>query len=229
MKFDMDSVFVTGTDTDVGKTVVASGLAYRMRKDGLDVGVMKPYSAGPLRYTGALTEDAYVLAAAANIPPNPEINPCHQSMAAPPYISGISPAVSPKDMVRKFKLLAACHDAMVVEGMGGAMVPLACDYFLADLARDMGLPILVVTDNRVGSINHTIMTVLSCTYRKTRVLGIILNMIHDGYDAAMMSGTLCNILDVPVLGVLPRVDGYVSASCYLCMDSPHSTMTQHDI
>lgn len=216
----MESVFVTGTGTDVGKTAVASGVAYRMRTHGLNVGVMKPYSAGPLRSPDALTEDAYVLAAAAGISPSPELNPCHQSMAAPPYMAGVTPMVSPADMVCKFKLLSAHHDTMVVEGMGGAMVPLGQDYFLADLARDMGLPVLVVTDNSVGSINHTIMTVSSCRYRHARVLGVVLNMIHDGYDTDMMRDTLCDILDVPILGVLPRVDGYVSAARYLNIDAP---------
>ena len=215
----MKSVFVTGTGTDVGKTVVASGMAYRMRENGLDVGVMKPYSAGPLCRLGALSEDAYVLADAANVSPCLGINPCHQDMAAPPYASGTTPAISPADMVRRFKLLATCHDTMVVEGMGGAMVPLGRDYFLADLARDMDLPAVVVTDNRVGSINHTVMTVLSCRYRKTSVLGIVLNMIHDGYDAAMMSDTLYDILATPILGVLPHVDGYVSAARYLNIDA----------
>lgn len=225
----MKSVFVTGTGTDVGKTVVASGVAYSMRTNGLDVGVMKPYSAGPLRPPGALTEDAYVLAEAANVSPSPEINPCHQDMAAPPYFSGVSPVVSPADMVSKFKLLATCHDTMVVEGMGGAMVPLGRDYFLADLARDMDLPVVVVTDNRVGSINHTVMTVLSCRYRKTTVLGIVLNMIHDGYDAVMMSDTLYDILATPILGVLPRVDGYVSAAKHLNIDAPQNAMPYHNV
>lgn len=216
----MKSVFVTGTGTDVGKTVAASAVAYRLRCNGLDVGVMKPYSAGPLRHHGALAEDAYVLASAAGVSPSPRINPCHQDMAAPPYVSGVSPAISPADMVCRFNTLAACHDVMIVEGMGGAMVPLGRDYFLADLARDMGLPVVVVTDNSVGSINHTVMTVSSCRHRKTSVLGIVLNMIHDGYDAEMLSDTLHDLLTTQILGVLPRVDGYVSAAKHLDIYAP---------
>ncbi len=193
----MNSVFITGTDTDVGKTFVAAGLARELRQMGHNVGVMKPYSAGE----GNISEDIIILAKAADIEPYGETNPSHQDTAAPPY--GYT-SVSPESMVQAYGKLAADHDIMIVEGMGGAMVPIRPDYFVVDLARDMNLPVIIVSHNGVGSINHLVMTVHSCHSRRVRILGIILSMVRAGYDENMMRKQILDILDIPILSVVPR-------------------------
>ena len=205
----VNSVFVTGTDTDIGKTFVAAGLAALLRGRGLDVGVMKPYSAGTREGRGHPSADAHVLAGAAGVDAGEDINPVHQDLAAPPYADYLETGQrqDPARVVERYRSLARLHEVMVVEGMGGLMVPILADYFMADLARDMGLPVLVVAGNRVGSINHVVMTVNSCRSRGARVLGIVLNMIHDGYDERTMRRCLEGVLDVPVLGAIPRTGG----------------------
>lgn len=218
----VNSVFVTGTDTDIGKTFVAAGLASLLRGMGLDVGVMKPYSAGTREGRGHPSADAHVLARAAGTDAGEDINPVHQDLAAPPYADYLETGrrQDPARVVERYRSLAKLHEVMVVEGMGGSMVPILADYFMADLARDMGLPALVVAGNRVGSINHIVMTVSSCRSRGARVLGVVLNMIHDGYDERTMRRCLESILDVPVLGVVPRMDGdRVDLSGYLDVKS----------
>ena len=163
----VNSVFVTGTDTDIGKTFVAAGLAALLRGRGLDVGVMKPYSAGTREGRGHPSADAHVLAGAAGVDAGEDINPVHQDLAAPPYADYLETGQrqDPARVVERYRSLARLHEVMVVEGMGGSMVPILADYFMADLARDMGLPVLVVAGNRVGSINHVVMTVNSCRSR----------------------------------------------------------------
>lgn len=205
----INSVFVTGTDTDIGKTFVAAGLVALLRDMGLDVGVMKPYSAGAREGRGHPSADAHVLARAAGVDAGEEINPAHQDLAAPPYADYLETGrrPDPARMVERYRHLARLHEVMVVEGMGGLMVPILEDYYMADLARDMGLPVLVVSGNRVGSINHAVMTVNSCESRGARVLGVVLNMIHDGYDERTMRRCLECILGVPVLGAVPRMGG----------------------
>ena len=210
----MNSVFVTGTDTDIGKTFVAAGLAAALREIGLDVGVMKPYSAG------TPSRDIDILAEAAGVAVDGLMNPAHQELAAPPYShyleTGQRP--DPPGIIDRYRRLAASHGVMVVEGMGGAMVPILRDYYMVDLARDMGLPVLVVAGSRVGSINHTVMTAQSCRSRGAQLLGVVLNMIHDGYSEQMMRRDL-GALDVPVLGAVPRLDRPADLGRYLDVES----------
>lgn len=202
---DIPSIFVGGTGTDVGKTHVAAGLVRILRGMGMNVGVMKPYSAGQHDGTG-ISLDARILADAAGIPPAPEINPHHQALEAPPYTGSGAAALHPTHMVERYRRLAAGRDVMVVEGMGGLLVPILPDYFMADLARDMGLRTLVVADNAVGTVHHTVSTLLACRHRGTEASGIVLNMIRDGYGRDLLQGMLRGVTDTPVLAALSRSD-----------------------
>ena len=131
-----NSVFVTGTDTDIGKTFVAAGLVALLRDMGLDVGVMKPYSAGAKEGQGHPSADAHVLARAAGVDAGEEINPTHQDLAAPPYVDYLETGrrPDPARLVKQYRHLARLHEVMVVEGMGGSMVPILENYYMADLA-----------------------------------------------------------------------------------------------
>ena len=202
---DIPPIFVGGTGTDVGKTHVAAGLVRMLRGMGMNVGVMKPYSAGPHDGTG-VSQDARILADAAGISPTPEINPHHQTLEAPPYTGSGAAALHPTRMIERYRRLAADRDVMVVEGMGGLLVPILPDYFMADLARDMGLRTLVVADNAVGTIHHTVSTLLACHHRGTEAAGIVLNMIRDGYGRDMLQDMLRGVTDTPVLATLSRSD-----------------------
>ena len=197
MHTGMNSVFVTGTDTDVGKTYVAASILRRLRQAGHNPGFMKPYSAGP----GQISQDARILAAAADIPLRADLNPAHQSAAAPPYGHTTVP---PSRIIDAYPSISSRYDIMVVEGMGGAMVPITKNYFMVDLARDLKLPAVIVAHNGVGSINHIVMTVHACQARRVRITGIVLNMIREGYEHSMMQQHIRDVLDVPVLGVVCR-------------------------
>lgn len=206
----LESVFVTGTDTGVGKTMISAGIAHKYRNASLNVGIMKPYSAGP---ESRPSDDARILADAAGIVPTPEINPHHQGVAAPPY--GVTPLIPPHHILEIYHRLYDTHDIMVVEGMGGVMVPILRDYFMIDLARDMDLPVIVVADNRIGSINHTLMSLECCRHRGARILGIVLNIISDGYDADMIHDTIQDMVDIPLCGVVPTVSGWENVAEHL--------------
>lgn len=199
----MRSIFVGGTGTDMGKTYVAVRIVEGLRRMGLDVGVMKPYSAGPRGGSG-LSGDVELLAAAAGAAPSAEMNPHHQALEGPPYVGPGSDAVSPADMVRRYRKLAAARDVMVVEGMGGLLVPILPDYYMADLARDMDLRVLAVADNAMGTVHHIVSTLMACRQRGAEVDGIVLNMIQDGYDADLLLGILRGVTETPVLAVLER-------------------------
>ena len=201
------SLFVGGTGTDIGKTYVATGMVRALRRMGLDVGVMKPYSAGPPVGEAGISQDVLLLAGAAGVRPTREMNPHHQTLEAPPYTGGSATALHPSRVAEIYRRLAAGRDVMVVEGMGGLLVPVLPDYFMVDLAQQLNLRILVVTDNILGAVHNTVSTLLACRHRGAEVAGIILNFMRDGYGEDLLRDMLRGVTDVPVLAAIHRSDG----------------------
>jgi dethiobiotin synthetase len=171
-------LFVTGTDTGVGKTVIACGLARGLRQSGVDVGVMKPCETG-VGPKGP--EDAAALRAAAGVEDSIE-EICPQSFAlpaAPSVAAQVESRVVDLERIRvASKALAARHDFLLVEGAGGWLVPIAADFSMADLAAELGYPVLVVARASLGTINHTLLTLESIERRGLPLAGVVVN--HAG-------------------------------------------------
>ncbi len=171
----MSGLFITGTDTEVGKTVVSCALARGLRREGVDVGVMKPAETG-VSALGPL--DARALMKAAEV--NDEIDlvcPIQFDMPAAPRASAraVGANVSIDRIVSAFDELSARHDFMLVEGAGGLLVPLDEKTTMADLARRLALPVLVVARTSLGTINHTLLTLEACATRELDVAGVVLS------------------------------------------------------
>jgi dethiobiotin synthetase len=168
------SLFVTGTDTGVGKTVVAAGIAAALRRRGVDVGVMKPFATGVRRVSG----DAELLRRAAGADdPVDLVNPVRLGPPLAPSVAArlTGRRVDLRAVFSAFRSLASRHECLVVEGVGGLLVPVRDRVPVAEVARRMGLPILVVTRATLGTINHTLLTVLAARARGLRVLGLVIN------------------------------------------------------
>ena len=214
----MNSLFITGTDTDVGKTYVAAGFAVTLRKMGIDVGVMKPFAAGIAQQTGFKSEDVEILANAAHIN-DPEIllNPQFFPIAASPYTALKNLKIKPniKLILNSFNKLSKLHSMMLVEGIGGIMTPILRDYFVTNLIKDMKLSAIIVTRTKVGTINHTIMTCRMCEKYKIPVKGIVINNFDtDGYHIKELKRDLENLTNIPVLGSIPFIDDMNDTSLY---------------
>lgn len=214
----MNSIFITGTDTDVGKTYIAVGLAVTLRKMGIDVGVMKPFAAGTAQKTGFKSEDIEILANAAQVN-DPEIllNPQFFPIAASPYTALKNLKIKPniKLILNRFKKLSKLHSMMLVEGMGGIMTPILQDYFVTNLIKDMKLPTIIVTRTKIGTINHTIMTCKMCERYKIPVKGIVINNFDtNGYNVKELKRDLENLTNMSVLGTIPFIDDMSDASLY---------------
>jgi dethiobiotin synthetase len=168
-------LFVTGTDTGVGKTLVACALARGLRGRGLEVGVMKPVETG---VGAAGPADARALREAAGVY-DPLQCICPQAFALPaaPSVAAAAEgcAVDRKALRAAFDALRARHDWMLVEGAGGLLVPLDEDDSMADLAADLGLPLLVVTRGSLGTINHTRLTLEVAAVRGLAVAGVVIS------------------------------------------------------
>ena len=214
----MNSLFVTGTDTDVGKTYVAAGLAVTLRKMGIDVGIMKPFAAGTAQKTGFKSEDVEILANAAQVTdPEMLLNPQFFPIVASPYTALKNLKIKPniKLILNQFKKLSKLHSMVLVEGMGGIMTPILQDYFVTNLIKDMKLPIIIVTRTKVGTINHTIMTCKMCEKYKIPVKGIVINNFDtNGYDVKELKRDLENLTNMPVLGSIPFIDDMSDMSLY---------------
>ncbi len=204
----MQSLFVTGTDTDVGKTYVTAGLAASFYEMGVNIGVMKPFAAGTAQKKGFQSEDVEILSSAAHVDDAENlINPQFFPIPASPYTAWKKLKIKPKiaTVLSSFKKLSKLHDAILVEGMGGVMTPILKDYFITDLIKDMKIPTVIVTRTKVGTVNHTLMTVKMCQKYKIPIKGIIINNFDDGYPVNQLTKDLENLTGVKVLGSVPFI------------------------
>jgi len=191
------NLFLTGTDTNVGKSYVAALLVRAWRAAGKDCVGLKPICCGG-------REDAELLSEAAGgaIPLN-EINPVWLRTPAAPYTASlIENRPIDLDLIREcFTRARSAHESVIVEGAGGWFVPIARDYFVADLAAEFGLPVAIVVANRLGALNHALLTIAAVRARGLECAGLILN--HPSADEDIATTTNRSVLEdlagVPIL------------------------------
>jgi len=189
--------FVTGTDTGVGKTHTVLQLLKLLRANGHGCAGFKPICCGDRQDAERL------LAASANGLTIEEINPLWLRTPAAPLtasqIEGVR--INIDALTAAFRRVAARVEDVLVEGVGGWMVPILADYFVRDLAVDLALPVLVVARNRLGCLNHTLLTVNSVQAAGLRCAAVVLNDPTTNGDIASTTNAdiLAKILDVPLL------------------------------
>ena len=201
--------FITGTDTGVGKTLIAGGLAALYRQLGLRIGVMKPVESGCKRLKDGLhPRDALFLKKMASSPDRIEqIAPYRLEHALTPRIAaemeGIQ--IDLQEVGRIYQQLACTYDLMLVEGAGGLLSPLSRDASSVDLARLLDIPLIVVARNSLGTINHTLLTVEHARRSGLALAGIIIN--NGSADADLSAETNPGLIEdlsgIPLLGVIP--------------------------
>ncbi len=209
----MAGIFITGTDTGVGKTVAAAALGLALREAGVNVGVMKPIETGaPLVAGRRRGEDAAVLhRLLAPGDPIEDVNPIALAIpAAPAAAARHAGATIDLRLIREaYARLEARHDVVLIEGAGGLLVPIDAKTTMADLARTLGCPLIVVARQRLGTINHTLLTLREAERSGLRILGVVLNG-PDSSGEPLSEADPLNLqelrdrLDVPVLAELPR-------------------------
>jgi len=214
----LKSLFITGTDTDVGKTYITSGLAITLRKMGIDIGVMKPFAAGVAQKNGFKSEDVEILSKSAQINDSENlVNPQFFPIPASPYTAWKKLKIKPKIslILSSFKKLSNIHEMMLVEGMGGILTPILKDYYVTNLIKDMKIPTIIVTRSKVGTVNHTLMTVKMCEKYKIPIKGIIINNFDgDGYPINQLQKDLEDLTGVKVLGSIPFINDMSDKSLY---------------
>ncbi len=191
------SFFVTGTDTGVGKTHTVVQLLRILRSSGKSCAGFKPICCGDRqdaeRLLGASTDGLTI----------DEINPLWLKTPAAPLTAGQieDVKINVEPLLGAFQALRARVDDVFVEGVGGWMVPIRSVYFVRDLAMEMRLPVVVVAKNRLGGLNHALLTVRSVQATGLRCAGVVLNGPTGGDDVASATNAdvLASILDLPLL------------------------------
>ena len=179
-------VFVTGTDTGVGKTFVAAGIARALARAARRVAVMKPVAAG-IEPGARVPDDVATLVAAANVDaPLADVNPYAFAPAIAPHIAAAQSgtAIDVERIAAAYARLAARADVVVVEGAGGALVPLGARTDMLDIAIALRLPVLLVVAVRLGCLNHAILTDIALRMRGVRFAGWIANRVDPSMPAA---------------------------------------------
>jgi dethiobiotin synthetase len=203
----MKGLFVTGTDTGVGKTVVTAGIVCALRARGHAVGVAKPVQSGAL--TLDPEGDAMLLKRWTRVAESPgEIAPLAFAAPLAPSVAAEleGRAVDRAHVLAHVRAVAERYDALVMEGAGGLLVPLAEDWTIADLARDLALPVLVVARAGLGTVNHSALTVRVARESGLEPVGVVLNGLADA-STETNARLIERIADVPVLGHVPQLDG----------------------
>lgn len=215
-------IFVTGTDTGVGKTRVAIALIHALRARGLRVAAMKPVSAGSA--PGELNEDVVALVEAANVMADlRDINPYAFAEPVAPHIAAqqVRVHIDLDCITAAYGRLAADADVVVVEGAGGWRVPLNEREDMSDLAQRLGLPVLLVVGLRLGCLNHALLTAESVGRRQLPWAGWVGNQADVTMTRASENiAALRARLPGPCLGIqahLPSSDSIVYASQWLTL------------
>ncbi|MGC4017538.1 MAG: dethiobiotin synthase [Luteolibacter sp.] len=192
------SVFITGTDTGVGKTRVTCLLLAALRGERRDAVGYKPVSSGD-------RDDAALLLEASGLDEDQldAVNPVSFQTAVAPYVAGMleNNPIDPAVLIQGYRDLAARHELVLVEGAGGWEVALAPGYAISDLAVDLALPVIVVAANKLGVLNHLVLTVNAIRARGLTCAGIVLNELEDELDTARITnkGVLEDLTGVPLL------------------------------
>jgi dethiobiotin synthetase len=211
------SLFITGTDTGVGKTHTAVQLLRLLRASGTRCAGMKPICCGDRR------DAELLLAASSNGLTIDDINPVWLKTPAAPIVGSLTEAVNIniEQILAAFRALQNRVEHVIVEGVGGWIVPIRSDYFMSDLTVEMGLPVLVVAQNRLGCLNHTALTVRSVLEHKLRCVGVALNSVSMTSDIAAVTNAdiLKKILNIPLFGGLGQNLMELPAEWQLMIDS----------
>ena len=202
--------FVTGTDTEIGKTLTTSAMLHALVQRGVRACGMKPVAAGADMRDGLLhNDDADQLAAAGNVSMLQSLTtPYMLKEPAAPHIAAALEGVRIESVpiLAAYTELAAASDAVVVEGVGGFCVPLADDFDTADLARQLGLPVVLVVGLRLGCISHALLTAEAIIARGLVLAGWVANELEDDMDYADENiEALKQRLPAPLLGRVPRL------------------------
>ncbi len=202
-------VFITGTDTGVGKTIISGAIVSFLKAKGIDVGVMKPAESGCVLQDGKLIpHDALFLKEVSEVEdPLDLINPFRLKNPLAPWVAceleGIR--IDKERIKNAYLSLSERHEIMIVEGIGGLLVPVNQKFLVSDLIGFLDLPIVVVSRSNLGTINHTLLTIRCAENLGIKILGVIINnlTLPSGLAERTNPQVIKRLIEPPLLGETP--------------------------
>ncbi len=202
----MKAIFVAGTDTGSGKSIIAGLLAEYAARKGKSVITQKWVATGP----GDDIRTHHKIMGSVSPEPKKVLTPYRFKLAASPHLAAYHErrAVK-KDRIKKsFLVLSRRYEIVVVEGTGGVLVPISRKSFLIDIVRDLNLPVLLVSHNRLGAVNHTLLSIEALKNRGINIIGVVFNNLSRTKKVILEDNQkiIQKISGIKVLGELPKSD-----------------------
>ena len=225
----MKGLFITGTDTDVGKTVVTAGLLKMLRSNGIDAIPMKPVQTGCIEKNGKLTApDLEFSLSYSGMDYTEEemkyMSPCKYIPECSPHLAGEMAGIYPyiKDIMSSLDKLAKSRELVLVEGAGGTMVPLNDNEMMIDLIKETKFPVIIVSHTGLGTINHTLLTIKQLRSKGIQILGVVFNNTKPPEEGSKFIyddniKTIHKFGNVNILGVIDYIAD-INESSNICFE-----------
>ena len=203
----MTSLFVTGTDTDVGKTCITASIVSYLSKRNVNVGVMKPFASGYKATADYVSDDVKILMKYSGVSdPVDLVNPYFFEIPTSPYdaCKQLNLEIDLSRVIDSYKQLVSIHDVVVVEGIGGIMTPISKNYFVSDLISDLQMNTIIVTGSKVGTVNHLMLTYQHVKEKNLCLNGFVINQnVSDGYESSNLKQQIIDLTGKTVYGTIP--------------------------
>ena len=203
----MKSLFVTGTDTDVGKTCVSASIVKNLRDMDIDVGVMKPFASGHKKNSSSLPQDVEILMKySGSQDPIDLVNPYFFEIPTSPYDAAkiLVQKINLQKVIDAYNKLLSSHDLVIVEGIGGLMTPITQNYFVSNLISELDIDTIVVMVSKLGTFNHTLLTYEHCKQMHLKLKGFIINQtVPSGYELSNLRQQIMELTNQIVYCTIP--------------------------
>ena len=203
----MKSLFVTGTDTDVGKTCVSASIVKNLRDMDIDVGVMKPFASGHKKNSNSLPQDVEILMKySGSQDPIDLVNPYFFEIPTSPYDAAkiLVQKINLQKVIDAYNKLLSSHDLVIVEGIGGLMTPITQNYFVSNLISELDIDTIVVMGSKLGTVNHTLLTYEHCKQMHLKLKGFIINQTEpNGYELTNLKQQIMELTSQIVYCAIP--------------------------
>ena len=203
----MKSLFVTGTDTDVGKTCVSASIVKNHREMDIDVGVMKPFASGHKKNSNSLPQDVEILMKySGSQDPIDLVNPYFFEIPTSPYDAAkiLVQKINLQKVIDAYNKLLSSHDLVIVEGIGGLMTPITQNYFVSNLISELDIDTIIVMGSKLGTVNHTLLTYEHCKQMHLKLKGFVINQTEpNGYELTNLKQQIMELTSQIVYCAIP--------------------------
>ena len=203
----MKSLFVTGTDTDVGKTCVSASIVKNLRDMDIDVGVMKPFASGHKKNSSSLPQDVEILMKySGSHDPIDLVNPYFFEIPTSPYDAAkiLVQKINLQKVIDAYNKLLSSHDLVIVEGIGGLMTPITQNYFVSNLISELDIDTIIVMGSKLGTVNHTLLTYEHCKQMRLKLKGFVINQTEpSGYELSNLKQQIMELTNQIVYCSIP--------------------------